>query len=377
MSRVLKIAVIGTRGFPNVQGGVESHCENLYPKLANMGIDITVFTRKPYIKNLNNTKWNSINFVHIWAPKKKSFEAIVHTTLALMKAKLMGFRYVHFHAIGPALVVPLARLLGMKVVFTHHGPDYQRNKWNKLAKVILRVGEYLGCRFSHQVIAISKGIQTHIIEKFHRQAHYIPNGLTKPIIDSDISYLRQIKIKPKKYIFTAARFVPEKALDDLISAFSDLVSDTNTDWKLVIAGDADHETSYSKQLKSLAHSTEDVILTGFMSGKPLTQLFANAGLFVLPSYYEGLPIALLEAISYKIPVLVSDIPQHKELKLPPNRYFTTGDISSLKDAISFWIKQPSAMDDQLLNRINEIIDEYNWEKVAQKTFQVYQTLIKE
>ncbi len=372
MSRLLKIAVIGTRGFPNVQGGVESHCENLYPKLADMGMDITVFTRKPYIKNLSITEWNNIKFVHIWAPKKKSFEAIVHTTLALIKAKIMGFRYIHFHAIGPALLVPIARLLGMHVVFTHHGPDYRRAKWNKIAKFILKLGEYAGCRYANQIIAISKGIQSHIKQKFARHAHYIPNGLTLPEIDGDTSYLKTIAVEPKRYIFSAARFVPEKGLDDLIHAYANFIDKTNSDWKLVIAGDADHETDYSSRLKTLARSYPGVILTGFVSGSPLRQLFANAGLFVLPSYYEGLPIALLEAISYRLPVLVSDIPQHRELGLPKNRYFETGNIDSLTEHLIRLTSQPT--DEKLNNRIEQIITQYDWKKSANQTLNVYKLL---
>ncbi len=370
MSRLLKLAVIGTRGFPDVQGGVESHCENLYPRLAQMGIDIAVFTRKPYIDNLSRTEWQGIKFVHVWAPKKKSLEAIVHTSLALVKARMMGFRYVHFHAIGPALLVPLARLLGMHVIFTHHGPDYLRAKWGRLAKFVLQTGEYAGARYANRIIAISKGIQTHIKEKFNRQAYYIPNGLSVPAIDNDISFLQQINVKPRKYIFSAARFVPEKALDELILAYLKSQKQNPNDWKLVIAGDADHETDYSKKLKKLAYSSDGVILTGFVTGQPLRQLFANAGLFVLPSYYEGLPIALLEAISYKLPVLVSDIPQHQELNLPHNRYFKTGDIDALTEKLIFWTSQSSAMDEKLSLRIKQIIQEYSWDNAARQTFNV-------
>ena len=368
----MKIAVVGTRGFPGVQGGVEKHCEELYPRLVKLGCKVLVFTRTPYIppeKRLN--EWKGVKFFHLWCPRKKSLEAITHTFLAVILAKKWKPDILHIHAIGPALVIPFARALGFKIVMTHHGPDYERAKWGNLAKKVLKLGEKRGVIHSNCIIAISKGIRKHIKAKFGKEAVFIPNGVCIPQIISPGEELRRWELKPKEYVFTACRFVPEKGLHDLIRAYQRI---NNPLFKLVIAGDADHETFYSRELKKLAAETPGVVLTGFVSGKRLGELFSNAGLFVLPSYYEGLPIALLEALSYGLPVLVSDIPQHKELPLENYRYFQKGNIADLsKKMLELFKKGISEKEKE--KYISLIRKNYDWDQIAKKTLKVYEEIL--
>jgi glycosyltransferase involved in cell wall biosynthesis len=369
----MKITVLGTRGFPNVQGGVEKHCEELYPRLAELGCDVTVFTRTPYIPKEKRLKdWKGINFIHVWCPKRKSFEALVHTFLGFLKTKEISPDIVHIHAIGPSLLVPLVKMSGLKVVMTHHGPDYERKKWGKLARNVLRQGERYGVLYSDGIITISKGVKELIEKTYGRDAIFIPNGVSIPHLIPPGDELKRWHVEPKKYIFTACRFVPEKGLHDLINAYKSI---KNPPFKLVIAGDADHETDYSTDLKRLAFKTEGVILTGFLSGKRLGELFSNANLFVLPSYYEGLPIALLEALSYRLPVLVSDIPQHKEIPLSEFRYFKTGNIKILSEALTeTFLKGISESERE--RYISLIKENYNWDIIAAKTLNVYEQVIR-
>jgi glycosyltransferase involved in cell wall biosynthesis len=363
----MKIVVIGTRGFPNVQGGVERHCEELYPRLVKLGCDVTVFTRKPYIKQEDRvTEWQGVKFVHLWCPKKKSFEAISHTFLGVLKAKRISPDIFHIHAVGPSLLSPLGKILGLRIVMTHHGPDYERQKWGSFAKTILRLGEKVGVRYSDRIIAISQGIKKNIQNMYQKEAEFIPNGVTIPDLIPPGDELKKWNLEPKKYIFTACRFVPEKGIHDLLDAYRHI---DNPSFKLVIAGNADHGTAYSRSLEKLASGIEGVILTGFVTGKRLGELFSNAGLFVLPSYYEGLPIALLEALSYRLPVLVSDIPQHKEIPLRL-RYFKPGDIRLLTGILSeSFFKGIS--DSEKREYVSLLERDYNWDDIALKTFEVY------
>lgn len=153
----MKIVVTGTRGIPNIMGGVETHCEELFPRIAAKGYDITVIRRKSYVKD-SLKEYKGVKLIDLETPKKKSFEAIIHTFKAIIKAKSLHADIVHIHAIGPALLTPVARLLGMKVVFTHHGPDYDRDKWGNAAKIMLKLGERIGTTFSNEVIVISNVI---------------------------------------------------------------------------------------------------------------------------------------------------------------------------------------------------------------------------
>jgi len=370
----MKVYVVGTRGFPNVQGGVEKHCEELYPKLSKLGCAVTVFARTPYISVDKRLKaWKGVKFIYLWSPKQKGAEAFIHTFLASLICIIKRPQIVHFHNIGPALFIPLVRLFGIKTILTYHSANYLHQKWGSIAKRILKLGERFGVKFADSIIVVSKTSGGLLEQEYKRKSiSVIPNGVDVPGIVSGIETLKKQNLKPRKYIFTACRFVPEKGLYDLIEAYSQI---KETEYKLVIAGDADHENDYSRKVKQMAETTEGVVLTGFISGKPLQELFANAGLFVLPSYYEGLPIALLEAMSYGLPVLVSDIPQHKEIEfLKQENFFKVGNVVDLKNKIEYWTRRVWSNDD--VEKEKEfVMQNYDWDKIAEKTFKVYTTVL--
>ena len=276
----MKLVVTGTRGIPNIMGGVETHCEELFPRIAAKGVDTTVIRRKSYVHD-TLTEWKGVKLVDIDTPKKKSFEAIIHTFRAINKAKKFGADVLHVHAIGPALLVPYAKMLGMKVVFTHHGPDYDRNKWGFAAKTVLKLGERMGCMFADDVIVISHVIKDLIARKYNRtkRVHLIYNGVPQPDICEYHEYFKDLGIEKGKYILGMCRFVPEKNLHHLVEAFTKI---NHGDVKLVLAGDTDFEDSYSLDLKKVAREA-GVVLTGFVKGQKLHSLLTNARCYCLPS----------------------------------------------------------------------------------------------
>lgn len=321
----MKIVVTGTRGIPNIMGGVETHCEELFPRIARKGFEVTVIRRKSYVRDTLSS-YKGITLSDIETPRKKSLEAIVHTFRAIVRAKRLKANIVHIHAVGPALLTPLARLLGMKVVFTHHGPDYDRDKWGMAAKTALRLGEAAGTLFANEVIVISHVIDDMLIRKYGRKdCHVIYNGVPSPDVTDYPEYFGELGIEQGKYIFAMCRFVPEKNLHHLIEAFS---RTEHRECKLVIAGDSDFEDDYSASLKKYARE-QGVVLPGFIKGRKLHALLSHARCFVLPSSHEGLPIALLEAMSYRLPVIVSDIPANLEVGLGQEFYFPLGDRRAL------------------------------------------------
>ena len=369
----MKIVVTGTRGIPNIMGGVETHCEELFPRMAQRGFDVTVIRRSNYVKD-NLTEWNGVRLVDIESPKKKSFEAIIHTFRAINRAKRLGADVLHIHAIGPALLVPYAKLLGMKVVFTHHGPDYDRDKWGLAAKTMLKFGERLGCMFADEVIVISDVIRNLIKRKYNRtqHVHLIYNGVSQPEMCDYPEYFQELGIEKGKYILGMCRFVPEKNLHHLVSAFAKMkneelrMKNAASDIKLVLAGDTDFEDDYSRGLKELARKN-GVVLTGFIKGRKLHSLLTNCRCYCLPSSHEGLPIALLEAMSYSVPVIVSDIPANKEVGLPEEDYFPVGNVEALAERLSNVIKRP-------LTPVPYDMAKYDWEKIADQLADVYRLL---
>lgn len=363
----LKVTVLGTRGIPDVQGGVETHCQNLYPEIYQQShADICVIARSPYV-NYRHSEYKGVRLKSLWAPKSRKFEAIIHSTLAAFSTLFDGSNVVHVHAVGPGLVVPLLRLLGKRVVFTHHGPDYDRQKWGKMAKEMLRLGEKWAVKYANEVIVISEVINNLIKSKHGRSnANVIYNGVRQqslPSPESLAATLDKYALKTGQYIVAVARFVEEKGLHDLIAAHEAAQCQV----PLVLIGDADHPDEYSQRLKAQAAANPNVIMTGFISGEPLHTLFSQAGLFVLPSYHEGLPIALLEAMSWSLPVVVSDIPANLEIGLPSDVYFPVGNVTALAQKLQAW-SVTGAVDYSLL------MPKYRWPEIAAETTRVYQRL---
>ena len=362
----MKIMVMGTRGIPHIPGGVETHCEHLYPRMIKGGENsVTIICRSGYVVDKTLNEYEGIRLKKIYSPKSKSFEAIVHSTIAVMYAAVKRPDVLHIHAIGPSLVAGLARLCGLKVVMTHHGPDYKRMKWNRVAKFFLKTGEWMGVKFSKKVIIISQEIKDHVANLYGRKdCVLIPNGVDKPAISTNTDYIESLSLIKDQYIFTLGRFVPEKGFDYLIRAYAK--SSIAKKYKLVIAGDADHQSEYSLELKALAREN-NVVLTGFIKGEKLRQLFSNAGLFVIPSFYEGLPIALLEAMSYRLPILSSNIAANTQVNLPEEYYFEVGNEASL-------LKHFEDINLKEHERIDYDMTRYDWDLIADETLGVYKSL---
>ena len=364
-----RIAVIGLRGIPDVQGGVERHCQLLYPRLVRAGHKVIIIGRIPYIAKAPYV-FEGFQVLPVWSPKKKSLEAIVHTPLALAWVWLhkRDFDLIHIHAIGPALLSPLARLTGLKVVVTNHGPDYDRQKWGGVAKWVLRTGEKLGARFAHRMITVSRTIRELMRDKHSITAEYIPNGVVLPEKIPSGPVLEKFGLTKGRYVLAVGRLVPDKGFHDLIEAFSR----AGCDWKLALVGDADHEDSYSLGLKERAANTANVVMTGFQKGAALGELYSNAGLFVLPSYHEGLPIVGLEAMSYELPMILSDIPANREIA-EAGELFPVGDVEALAGKIRTFLKSPELLSSPeiILNKRHRLDQEFNWDRIAEQTEWVY------
>lgn len=355
----MKIYVLGTRGIPDVAGGVETHCERLYPRLASMGMDVTVVRRRCYVSPRN--EYRGVRLIDVYAPRIKSLEAMCHTLLGVFKAGIDRADVVHLHAVGPSLLAPLARLLGMKVVVTNHGHDYEREKWGRVAKAVLRMGERVGVRFANEVIAISQPIADVLESKYGRgDFTVIPNGVEPACVTEGDDYLKSIGVERGRYVLAVGRLVKEKGLHDLIMAFGKI---RTKGFRLVIAGDADHRDDYSDELKAMAVEA-GVVMPGYISGEPLQQLMSHSALFVLPSYHEGLPIALLEAMSYGLDVAVSDIRANRLSELDGSDFFKRGDCDDLARLIDTKLRVAPRRHCYDMSR-------YDWDAIAARTAEVY------
>jgi len=265
MSTAPRITWIGLRGFPNVQGGVESCAEQLCPLLHELGCDVTVITRRGYQPPAVGSAWHGVHFVALWAPRQKQLEAVVHTFLAVLYAGLVSRPDVlHIQAIGPALWTLLARLLGLRVVVTHHGPDYDRQKWGRVARLVLRLGEVCAACWCNELIVISRVIQRSVAAQHGRVGVLVANGITLPTRQPDPALLPAFGLVPGRYVLLVSRLVPEKHHLDLIAAFAQ--AQLGADWKLAIVGAADHADAYARSVSEAAARAPGVVMTGFQTG---------------------------------------------------------------------------------------------------------------
>ncbi len=369
MSAAPHVMWLGLRGFPGVQGGVESHAEQLCPLLHELGCRVTVLTRSGYRPRGLAASWRGVRFVQLWAPHHKQLEAVLHTGLGVLYAGLIARPDVlHIQAIGPSVWTWLARLMGLRVVVTHHGPDYDRQKWGTLAKMVLRLGEACAAHGASELIVISRVIQRSVACTHGRVGVLIPNGIAPPTSRPDPHLIEQFGLRPGRYVLLVSRLVPEKRHLDLIEAFRR--SALPKGWQLAIVGAADHADAYARSVCDAAARVNGVCMTGFQTGETLQSLYANAGLFVLPSSHEGLPIAILEALSHGVRVLASDIPANVEIGLPSDCHFPLGDVPALAQRLKAIAAAPET-DAQREARKAWATGKFSWERNARSTQAIY------
>jgi starch synthase len=367
----MKIGVIGTRGFPEIQGGIETHCMELYTRIASLdNNEVTIYRRNPYLNSKNrDVKYKNIRFIDFFVPRSKYSETFLHSFFATIHALFQKYDIVHFHNTGPGFFIPLLIPVRAKIVFTYHNISYTQKKWNKFAKSFLSLSEKTSILNSDFIIFISEVIESEMVRKYKINNYkVILNGVTLQGKSVNSDYIESLGLEKQKYIIGVGRFLEEKGFDYLIRAFKK----TNIiDYKLVLVGDTDYPTDYSNKLKSIAKEN-NVILTGFIKGEKLNQIFSFAKLFVMSSFEEGLPIALLEAMSYNIDVLVSNIPANLQIGLNKDDYYMIGDEDELMEKI---INKLSKNKEH--NYRDIVTENFNWDKIALETYNVYKNLIFE
>ena len=353
----MKVCVIGTRGFPEMEGGVEKHCESLYP-LLRQDIETIVFRRKPYVTSKEST-YSHITFIDLPSTKIKGIETVVHSFLATVRALFIKPDVVHYHNIGPALFAPLLKLRKIPVVLTYHSPNYEHEKWGAFSRRLLKFSESVALKFSDRIIFVNKYQMQKYPPEIQKKSVYLPNGIDKPIISEKQDYLNELGVEPKKYILSVGRITPEKGFDTLIKAYK-LIK--HKDYKLVIAGGVEFESEYKEKLLKLA-GDESVVFTGYVFGEKLSELYTNAALYVLSSNNEGFPLVLLEAMSYRLDIIASDIPAAHLAKLDDNDYFPKGDFEALGTKIDEKLSNPKSRDYDL--------SEYSWRQIAERVSDIY------
>lgn len=362
----MKIAVLGIRGFPGIQGGVERHCEDLYTRF-NQDVHFVVYRRKPYLNTESlAANYANISFVDLPSTRIKGFEAVAHTFLACLHTIFHRPDVVHVHNMGPGLFIPLLKLAGLRVVMTYHSVNYEQKKWGFFSRLLLRLCEKISLGCADKIIFVNRFRREHFSANVQKKSTYIPNGIVLPEKNENTEFLQKFGIKPGKYLLCVGRMSSEKGFDTLISA-ANLLNEVE---QVVIAGGSDHDTTYFDYLHTL-DTNKKVIFTGLTKRDDISQLYRNARLYVLPSTTEGFPLVMLEAMSYGLPMVVSDISATHLIELDRNDYAKPADVESFAQHI-----KQKLTDTLEGHRVNYNLDDYKWDKVVDDTFSVFDSVAK-
>jgi len=366
---MLKIAVTGFRGVPATWGGVEHHCEEIYSRLAAKGYKIVIYARDRYVPE-EIKSYKGLTIKKLPTIYTKYTEAFIHTLLAVFDIIISDFDIVHIHAQGPCILIFLIRFFRpkIKIYFTCHGLDWERKKWPWWASLCIRAGELLSAFVPHYHIAVSKELQKYYKNRYGVSCCYIPNGVNKSIVN-DHSALETWSLKPNGYFITVGRIVPEKRIEDSLLVFVKRKKSK----KLVVVGESADKNGYMQKLRHIASGSENIIFTGYQFGEALASLFSCACGFITTSELEGLPLTLLEALSYGVIPIASDIPPHREILGKIHGYlFPTGDICALASCIDeVELLSEERINDFRKNVCRMITNEYNWDRSAEQHDHLY------
>ena len=260
----------------------------------------------------------------------------------------------------------LPKLFGKRCIATIHGLDHQRAKWGRFASTYIMLGEKCAARFADEIIVLSKGVQQYFLDTYRRKTVFIPNGVNRPVIREAKMIKEKFGLEKDSYILFLGRLVPEKGLRYLIQAFKEV----KTDKKLVIAGGSSDTDAFA-ELQEMAKGDDRILFTGFVQGQELDELYSNAYVYTLPSDLEGMPLSLLEAMSYGNCCLVSDIEECASVVEDKALVFKKADVNDLREKLQTVCEKEDVVQKRKEEAADFICEKYNWDDVVRRTLKLY------
>ncbi len=372
----MRIAVIGAKGLPPLQGGIEHYCAELYPRMVTQGCSVDLFARASYTETKLGKRYdyNGVNVIPLPGLKMRGIDALVTSALGAVASSTSHYDIIHFHALGPSLFTCLPRIASnSKIVVTCQGLDWQRAKWGSFSSGLIQLGEQAAVKFAHGIIVVSDALQTYFQRTYGRQTVYIPNApASYADSDSQFNYGKELGLEKGRYILFLGRMVPEKRPDLLIEAFSKL---QQMGWKLVLAGGVSDTKTYTAEILNKISNNPNIVFAGELRGVRLAEIVRGAGLFALPSDLEGLPLAMLEAMREGIPVVASDIAPHQQLVAGRGILFEAGNVDSCLQSLQWSIQNPQECAKMAKNAQIYLQNNYSWERITSDTMRLYTKLL--
>lgn len=363
----LKIAMLGHKRIPSREGGIEIVVEELATRMVQKRHSVVCYNRqghhvagKEFSRNVG-TEYKGVVLKDVFTIKRRGLAAMTSFFFSSLRAAFGKYDVVHIHAEGPAFMCWLPKLMGKKVIVTIHGLDWARAKWGKFASWYIKTGEKNAVKFADEIIVLSQGVKDYFLKEYGRETKFIPNGVNRPEI-REAKEIKRWGLEKDDYILFLGRLVPEKGIHYLIEAAKGLNK------KLVVAGGSSDTQDYMDQLKGMS---SEVIFTGFQQGAILEELYSNAYIYCLPSDLEGMPLSLLEAMSYCNCCVVSNIAECAEVVEDKAVIFKKSDIEDLRRKLEWLVGHPDEVNKYKSEAADFICDKYSWDDVVDRTLEIY------
>lgn len=377
----LRIAVLGHKRIPSREGGIEVVVEELAVRMAESGHEVTCYNRRGHhvcgreFDGERFDRFKGIRLKSVPVINRKGLAAVTASFFASIEAAFGDYDIVHIHAEGSAAFCWIPKLCGKRVVVHNHGIDWQRAKWNHgFAAKFIKYGEKCSVKYADEIIVLSKNIQKYFMDAYGRKTVFIPNGVNSPVIREANEIKSRWNLDKDSYILFLGRLVPEKGLKYLIEAYGKLA----TDKKLVIAGGESDTAGFMDELKSSCGNYRNrVIFTGFIQGNILDELYSNTYVYVLPSDLEGMPLSLLEAMSYGNCCVVSDIEEcasvvrDEESGAYKAVIFHKSDVADLTGKLQMLCDKPDRVRQYKKTAADFICEKYCWDDVTARVLELY------
>lgn len=369
----MKIIMFGHKRIPSREGGVEIVVEKLSTRMVALGHEVVCYNRGGHhvsnreydVKKMKEYKGVKIRTVP--TVDKKGLAAVTSSFFAAIKCIFSSAKVVHIHAEGPAFMCLLPKLFGKKVIVTVHGLDWQRDKWKSgFASKYIRMGEKAAVKHADEIIVLSYGVKDYFKQIYGRETVYIPNAVERPSLRAPQLIAEKFGLTKDGYILFLGRLVPEKGVHLLIDAFKKV----NTDKKLVIVGGTSDTDAYVDELMCSANEDSRIIFAGFAQGELLEEFYSNAYLYILPSSLEGMPLSLLEAMSYGNACVVSDIPECTDV-VGDKAFVVKPQADELQKCIQALCNDEETVRKYKAGAADYICEKYNWEDVVNRTLELY------
>lgn len=369
----MKIAMLGQKKLSR-EGGVEIVVYELSKRMVSLGHEVTVYNRKgkhvldKKIKQEKIKELDGIKVKEVFTIDKKGLSAVTSSFFATVKILFSDAEIVHYHAEGPCYWMWIMKKFShKKIIATIHGLDWQRAKWGGFATNFIKKGEQRAVKYADEIIVLSKNVQKYFKDTYNRDTNFIQNGVNKPDIVKLKNMKNKFNLTKDGYVLFLGRIVPEKGIHYLIDAYQNV----KTNKKLVIAGGASDTNHYFLKLKEKAQNNENIIFTGFVQGRDLDELYSNAYIYCLPSDLEGMPLSLLEAMSYGNCCLTSDIDECAEVLQDKGITFKKSNVKDLTKKLQNLCDNADIVKKLKNNAQSYILNKYNWDEIVEKTLELY------